>query len=95
MKLSEYLSRQPHGAMSRLAESIKAHAPDVSMWSSGKKSVPVNRCVQIEAETRGLVRRQDLRPDDWHLIWPELVEASAAACEPADSEVTTSSEVHP
>lgn len=30
-------------------------------------------CVSIETETQGAVRRQDLRPDDWSRIWPELI----------------------
>lgn len=30
-------------------------------------------CVLIERATAGDVRRWDLRPDDWHLIWPELI----------------------
>jgi len=40
--------------------------------------VPVERCVQIERATAGAVRRWDLRPDDWHLIWPELVGSEGA-----------------
>jgi hypothetical protein len=27
----------------------------------------------IEGETAKAVRRWDLRPSDWHLIWPELI----------------------
>ena len=34
-------------------------------------------CVGIERETRALVTRKHLRPDDWHLIWPELASARA------------------
>ncbi len=30
------------------------------------------RCTKIERATNGQVTRKDLRPDDWHLIWPEL-----------------------
>ncbi len=32
-------------------------------------------CVGIERETCALITRKHLRPDDWHLIWPELVSA--------------------
>lgn len=31
----------------------------------------------IERATEGLVTRKELRPDDWFLIWPELVDYSA------------------
>jgi DNA-binding transcriptional regulator YdaS (Cro superfamily) len=30
----------------------------------------------LERATGGVVTRRDLRPDDWHLIWPELAEPS-------------------
>jgi DNA-binding transcriptional regulator YdaS (Cro superfamily) len=29
---------------------------------------------KIEAFTGGDVTRKDMRPDDWHVIWPELAE---------------------
>lgn len=34
-------------------------------------------CVSIEQESKGLVTRCDLHPDDWQDIWPELVDTSA------------------
>ena len=40
--------------------------------SIGSKFKP-ELCVIIEKVTNGQVTRKDLRPDDWHLIWPELV----------------------
>ena len=30
-------------------------------------------CVAIEKATAGAVTRQELRPGDWRLIWPELI----------------------
>ena len=38
----------------------------------------MDRCTAIEQATAGAVRRWDLRPDDWHLIWPELIGAKGA-----------------
>jgi hypothetical protein len=35
-------------------------------------------CVVIEAKSEQKVRRWDLRPDDWHLIWPELIGTKGA-----------------
>lgn len=32
-------------------------------------------CVRIEAESSGVITRPMLRPDDWHLIWPELADS--------------------
>lgn len=34
--------------------------------------------VSIERESRGAVMRWDLRPEDWHRIWPELVGRNGA-----------------
>lgn len=47
----------------------------VNEWKKAKRPIPVDRCAQIELATFGGVTRKDLRPDDWHLIWPELAEA--------------------
>jgi DNA-binding transcriptional regulator YdaS (Cro superfamily) len=44
----------------------------VSQWRTGVRPVPITHCVAIEKATQGMVTRKDLRPDDWHLIWPEL-----------------------
>jgi len=30
------------------------------------------RCVSISQATKGAVTLQDLRPNDWQKIWPEL-----------------------
>jgi hypothetical protein len=29
----------------------------------------------IEKQSKGLVSRKDLRPNDWHDIWPELIDS--------------------
>ncbi len=36
----------------------------------------------IERATNGAVTRRDLRPDDWHEIWPELATTNPST-EPA------------
>lgn len=74
MKLSDYLTSQGHGAVHAMATAIGAHAPDVSDWRNSRRSVPIERCVQIEQFTDGAVSRRDLRPGDWWHIWPELVD---------------------
>lgn len=50
----------------------------VCFWRDGKRSLPIQHCPTIELATEGAVTRRDLRPDDWHLIWPELAEKDAA-----------------
>ena len=78
MTLSEYLKMQGRGSHKDLSRLIKVHAPDISNWSSGSRPVPAHFCAAIQNATQGLVTRQELRPNDWHLIWPELVSKEAA-----------------
>lgn len=42
-------------------------------------------CALIEQQSGGVVRRWDLRPADWHLVWPELVGVPGAPEIPATS----------
>lgn len=78
MTLSEYLSAQGRGSISTLAKQIQAHVPDVCRWATGRRPVPIGRCMSIENATEKAVTRRDLRPDDWSTIWPELVEPATA-----------------
>ena len=41
-------------------------------------------CVVIEKVSDGVIRRWDLRPDDWHRIWPELINAEGAPAIPQE-----------
>lgn len=59
-----------------LAKQLGVTAVTISDWASGKRPIPIKRCVEIEVLTNGQVTRQLLRPDDWHEIWPELRDQS-------------------
>lgn len=45
---------------------------NVSYWARGERPFPPQHCVSVEEQSKGAIMRWDLRPDDWHLIWPEL-----------------------
>lgn len=62
-----------HG-QAALARAIGVQPPTVNQWLSGLRPVPAERCAAIELATEGRVTRIDLRPEDWHRIWPELAE---------------------
>lgn len=64
------------GGQASLARAIGVSPAVVNQWVSGVRPVPVERCVAIERATHSAVTRRDLRPDDWHLIWPELSQAT-------------------
>ncbi|WP_374257656.1 transcriptional regulator [Aquabacterium sp.] len=56
-----------------LARRLGVTPPMVQQWKTGLRPVPAQYCPAIERVTKGKVTRKDLRPDDWHLIWPELI----------------------
>lgn len=70
MKLDQYCVS--HGSKSDLAALLNVPSQLIYQWAKGIREVPVIRCTAIEQATNGEVTRKDLRPDDWHLIWPEL-----------------------
>lgn len=74
MNLSQYLM-QERGRQASLARAIGAHAPDISRWAEGKRPIPVIHAAAIESATGGLVTRQEMFPNDWARIWPELIES--------------------
>ncbi|MEZ0231881.1 MAG: transcriptional regulator [Methylophilaceae bacterium] len=78
MKLHEYI--KPRGKGKELALKLNVSPVLVSQWSSldNPRPVPIERCYSIELATNGKVTRPELRPDDWKLIWPELLEKKVA-----------------
>ncbi|HWV04978.1 transcriptional regulator [Ralstonia sp.] len=76
MTLTEYV-RARRGRMTALARAIDMSPIYLSQIVNKGLRINPTRCVAIEMATQGVVRRPDLRPDDWHLIWPELVSARA------------------
>lgn len=77
MKLTDYIkSNRGNGAA--LAKSMGIPPAFLSQMAIGYRAVTAERAVRIERATQGQVKRWDLRPDDWHDIWPELVNAPGA-----------------
>lgn len=85
MKLSHWLKEQ-YGRGQALAAAIGVPQSFVVKMAQGEKQVPAERCVPIERATGGAVTRKDLRPDDWHAIWPE---AALPDWQPATLQPTT------
>lgn len=38
----------------------------------GNKQASAEIAAAVERETNGIANRKELRPNDWHLVWPEL-----------------------
>jgi DNA-binding transcriptional regulator YdaS (Cro superfamily) len=69
-----------------MASLLGVSAPTVNQWVKGGRPVPIDRCPAIEHLTGGAVTRRDLRPSDWHRIWPELVSTDYPAPKEVDRE---------
>lgn len=58
------------GTQSALARRLGKKQPHIHKWLHSKHALRPENCLAIEKALG--VRRQDLRPDDWWDIWPEL-----------------------
>lgn len=75
MDLKTY-TQSERGAASRLASALGVRPVMVSQWTSGLKSVPAERCPEIERATAGAVTCEELRPD---VAWDVLREQARSA----------------
>jgi DNA-binding transcriptional regulator YdaS (Cro superfamily) len=73
-----------------LAKALGVRPATVSNWVTRKKSVSVGQCMPIERATEGAVTRRDLRPDDFHIHWPDLAPAHAITAPAATENVAES-----
>lgn len=77
MELSNWLTHE-HGRQVRLARCLNLKPPVVAAWITGRRPIPVGHGAAIEAFTGGEVTRQEMFPNDWRRIWPELAPATEA-----------------
>lgn len=80
MDLNSYLSSpgaltvaQLRTRMGALGYTVKNDA-QIRQWRTrhkGRLPSPEN-CVGLQLASGGLIRREDLRPDDYWMIWPDL-----------------------
>ena len=73
--------------MARVAGLASVAPAFLSQMASGLRPVPAERAVDIERACAFEVRRWDLRPHDWHRIWPELIGAEGAPAAPGQPPV--------
>jgi len=81
MKLQTWLKLE-RGRGASLALQLEIKPPQVADWVSGDRQVPIVHMAAIEAFTRGEVTRQEMCPDGWQKIWPELVQEPADGAAP-------------
>lgn len=77
------------GSQLALSRALAVTPVTVSQWvrpeGGNGRPVPPKQCVRIEQLTQGQVTRRDLRPDDWHDIWPELAHPTPPAAPAAQA----------
>jgi hypothetical protein len=76
MKLSDAQLIDLLGGSGRVAKLCNVTMPSVTHWRS--RGIPHGQLLflaaTLEKESHGLIRRQDLFPKNFWLIWPELME---------------------
>ncbi|MCL7938799.1 helix-turn-helix domain-containing protein [Halomonas sp. ATCH28] len=55
----------------------------------GHKPASPEIAVRVEAATEGAATRRSLRPDDWHVLWPELLTSDTPKVTPGRATATT------
>lgn len=69
------------GGTSAVARFFDIRPPSVSDWK--KSGIPDDKLIRLAplVEQKGIATRKELFPNDWHLIWPELVTPEPAVQE--------------
>lgn len=82
--LRAFLDGLPNGGVAAFASELGITRIYLSQLAARQndREPSAELCVRIEQRSGGQVRRWNLRPLDWHLIWPELVGAKGAPAEP-------------
>lgn len=81
MDLATYFQTPGSLSVGELRQRINVRSDaQVRQWQHGyaDRTPSPENCVAIEVATDRAVRRWDLRPNDWHRIWPELIGAEGA-----------------
>lgn len=81
MELHAYYSALPAEERAELANACKTTVGHLQNIAYGLRKASATLAVAIERATSGAVTRRDLRPDDWHLIWPELATPTKEAAD--------------
>lgn len=71
-KLKQFLSPMTSAEREAFAARCNTTLAFLRNVMYGQRLAGSKLCVAIERESRHVVTRQDLRPNDWRDIWPEL-----------------------
>jgi DNA-binding transcriptional regulator YdaS (Cro superfamily) len=82
MKLKDFLNALPRGQKSVFAAKVgidSVYLSQIASEDQGERKFRPSAAlaVRIEKASNGEVSRQNMRPEDWQEIWPELAQAIA------------------
>ena len=77
MDLKTYLADLGREDRERLAAACGTSAGHLANVMYGFRQCSPELAVALELQTADAVTRQELRPEDWPRIWPELVPSAA------------------
>jgi DNA-binding transcriptional regulator YdaS (Cro superfamily) len=87
MKFKPYFFNLTPIERKAFADKVGTSVGHLNNFCYGSTKLAPAICVAIEKESLKAVTRQELRPDDWFLIWPELAEAAASPAQAATEPV--------
>lgn len=77
MELKQYFFALPMPERILFAESVGTSVGHLTNASYKYKKLDAKTCVAVEQASKHEVTRQELRPEDYWLIWPDLQEKAA------------------
>lgn len=87
MDLKTYLSPMSQEVREEFAGRCGTSRGHLQNVSYGYRPCATDLAVLIERESKYSVRRWELRPDDWHKHWPELIGTEGAPAVPEEKAV--------
>lgn len=66
------------GGPSKVAAVLGATPTAVGFWRDGKRRFPPELAARLEQAANNRIRRWQMFPEHWHLIWPELIGTEGA-----------------
>lgn len=76
MELRQYLNGMAFDEQADFSKRCKTSVGYLRKAISTNQSLGPALCVSIERESGRQVTRQELRPNDWESLWPELAKAA-------------------
>lgn len=78
MELKTFIKSLDADRLAKFASECETTPGHIRNVMYGYRPCSPELAVLIEAKSRKTVTRQELRPDDWQRIWPELVQPAEA-----------------